>query len=80
MKRESNNIDGISKTKRLPHWITTKLGGGYEVNKNSKKSYKKAIWQEEMKLTRIEDRRQCVVGSNKYPFKSTLKEAWPEKI
>ena len=43
MKRESNNIDGISKTKRLPHWITTKLGGGYEVNKNSKKSYKKAI-------------------------------------
>jgi len=33
-----------------------------------------------MKYTRIEGRGKCVVRSQKYTFKLTLKEARPEKI
>ena len=51
-----------------------KLGRGYKVNGNSKRSYEKAIWQEETKSTRIEDREQHVIRSQKYPFESTRKD------
>jgi len=43
MEREPDNVDEISKTGRISHWITTKLEGGHKVNENSKKSYEKAI-------------------------------------
>jgi len=33
-----------------------------------------------MKSTKIKARRQCVVGSPKYPIKTTFKEARLEKI
>jgi len=58
----------------------TKLGGNYKVDGNSKRSYKKAIWQKEIKSIRIEDRRQYVARSQKYPFKLTLEKARPGKI
>ena len=41
---------------------------------------KPAVWQEKTKPTRTKGRRQCVVESQKYPVKLTLKEAGPEKI
>ena len=44
------------------------------INRNNKKSYKEAIWQEKTKFLEIEARRQYVVGSKKYPIKMTLKE------
>ncbi len=44
------------------------------------KSYKKTIWQEEIKYTRFEEERQNMAESQEYPFKSTLKEVGPEKI
>jgi len=43
MERESDNADRIFKTRRISHWITMKLKGDYEVNRNSKRSYEKII-------------------------------------
>ena len=57
-----------------------KLGGGHKVNGNSKRSYGKAIWQEETKFIRIEGRGQCVVRSQKYIVELILKKAGLEKI
>ena len=80
MEEKPDGANKVSKVRRIFYWTTTKLGEGYKVNGNSKKSYEKAIWQEEMKSTRIEGREQCMVRSQKYTFKLTLKEARPEKI
>jgi len=43
IEREPDGADGISKTRRIPHWTTKKLGRSYEVNGNSKKNYEKTI-------------------------------------
>jgi len=56
------------------------LGRGNKVNRRGSEEYEKTIRQEKKKSTSIEDWRQCVVGEQKYPFKSTLEEAGPEKI
>jgi len=53
---------------------------GNEIDGDSKRSYKIAVWQEKKKSTRIEDRRQCMAGSQEYSFEQTFKEAWPKKI
>jgi len=50
------------------------------VNGNDKRSHKDAIQQEEAKVTRIEEGKQCVAGSQEYSLESTLKEVGPEKI
>ena len=80
MERKIDSADGVSKIRRISQRITKKLRGSYEVNKNSKISYEEAIWQEKEKSTKIASRRQYVVGSQEYSFKSTLKEVEPEKI
>ena len=80
MERKPDIADGISKIGRIPHWTAKKLGRGYKIDGNSKKSYEKTIWQEEMKPIRTKDRRQYVAESQEYPFKQTFKKAWPEKI
>ncbi len=56
------------------------VGSSKEVNENSKRSDKEVIWQEKMKPTRIEGRKQCAVGSKKYSLKQILKKAGTEKI
>jgi len=43
MERKPSSANGISKIRRVSYWTTTKLEGGYEVNRNSKRSYEKAI-------------------------------------
>ena len=43
--------------------IAEKLEESQEVDINSKRSYKKVIWQEKTKSTRIKGRRQYMAGS-----------------
>jgi len=62
-------------SRRLPQWITKKLGAGNQSNGRSTEEYKEAIQQEKKESSRIEGWRPCVVGKQKYPFEPTLKEA-----
>ena len=80
MERKPDSANRISKVRRIPYCTTTKLEGGHKVNRNSKRSYKKTIWQKETKFIRIEDREKYVARSQKYPFELTLEKARPEKI
>ena len=57
-----------------------KLGKGNKVDGKGSEEYENAIQQEKKKSTRIEGQRKYMVRESKYPFKSTLKEAGPEKI
>ena len=43
MEGEFDSIDEVSKTRRIPYRITKKLERSYKVNRNSKRSYEKAI-------------------------------------
>ena len=40
----------------------------------------KKQFNKKTKSIRFEDKRQCIVGSQKYPIESTLKETGPEEI
>ena len=55
MERQSCN------TIRVPHRVIEELGTGYQVNERSTEEYEEAIWQKEMKPTRIKGWRKCVV-------------------
>ena len=62
MKRKPDSTDGISKIRKIPYQTTKKLGWSHKVNRNSKRSYEKTVWQEEMKSTRTKERGQYMVG------------------
>ena len=70
----------VSKIGRIPHRITEELGADHKVNRRDTEEYKKIVWQEEKKPSRIEGWGQCVVGEQKYPIESTLEEAGPKVI
>ena len=70
IERKFDSADRVFKIRRISQRITKKL----------RKSYKEAIWQEKEESTKIASKRQYVVGSQEYLFKSTLKEVGPEKI
>ena len=67
-------------SRRLPHWVTKKLGTGNQSNGRSTKEYKEAVRQEKKKLSGIEGWRQCVAREQEYPFEPTLKEAGQQEI
>ena len=69
------DTNGVSKIRRISYRTIEELGAGHKVNRRGIEEYKETIWQEEKKSSRIEDWRQYVVGEQKYPIKSTLKEA-----
>jgi len=56
------------------------LGSSKNINGKDKRSHKETVQQEKMKPSRVEKRKQHVVGSQKYPFETIFKEAEPEKI
>jgi len=80
MERGPNSKDEITKARRFPQGTAKKLESIKKVNGNDKRSHKDAIQQEEAKVTRIEEGKQCVAGSQEYSLESTLKEVGPEKI
>jgi len=80
MERKSNCQNKITKVGRLYRRIIKKLGYSKKINRNNKKSYKEAIWQEKKESIRTEDKRQYMAGGQKYSIESTLKEVRPEKI
>jgi len=43
MERKPDGANRISKVVRISYWITKKLGGSHKVDRNSKRSYKKAV-------------------------------------
>ena len=63
MERKPDGTDGILKIRKIPYRTIKKLGESYQINRNSKESYEKAIWQEETKSIKTEGWRQCVVRS-----------------
>ena len=73
MEREPNSEDRITKARWFSWSITEKSENNKKVNTNGKRSYKEKIWQEKVKSTEIEERRQYMAGSQEYLFKSTLK-------
>jgi len=80
IEEQSNNRNEITKTGDFSWIIIEKLENSEDVNRKDKKSYKKAVWQEKIKYSGVETRRQCVVGSQKHSDRITFKEAKPEKI
>ena len=68
MERGSNYTNRISKARRILDWFTKELGRSDQNNGNSQRNNKKAIWQEEVKSTRIKGRREYMAGGKKYPF------------
>ena len=54
MERESDSENRITKTERFSWRTTKKLRRSENVDRNSKRSYKEAVWQKEKKFTRIE--------------------------
>ena len=80
MEGEPDNKKRITKTEKLPKRITKELEQSKNIDRYSKRSHKEIVWQEKKEPTRIEDWRQHVVGSQKYPFKVILKEAGPKEI
>ena len=80
MKEKPDCENKITKAGRFSYWITKKLERSNKIDRNSKKSYKKAIQQEKKESTRIQGRRQYVAGSQEYPLKQTFKETQLKKI
>ena len=80
IEERPNNKDRITKTRNFPWETIEKLGSSKDIDGNSKKSHKKAIWQEKMKFTKTKTRRQHIVWSQKYLIGRTFKEARLEKI
>ena len=43
MERKPDGTDGILKIRKIPYRTIKKLGESYQINRNSKESYEKAI-------------------------------------
>ena len=80
MEGQPCGTNRVSKIERISHRIIKELGTGHKVNGRGIEEYEKTVWQEEKKPLRIKGWGQCVVRKQKYPIKSTLKEARPKVI
>ena len=80
MKERPGSKDRITKTRDFPRGTIEELGSSKDINRKDKESYEETLWQEKIKLSRVETRRQHVVGSQKHPVKMIFKEAKWKKI
>ena len=74
IKRWPCGTNRDSKSERVSHGNTKKLETDDKGNRRNLEEHKEAVWQEKTKSSRTQDGRQRVVGKQKYPIKSTLKE------
>ena len=68
MEREPYGIDGVPKTRRIPHRITKKLGGSHKVYESSTRNNEEAVQQEIKELSRVQDWKQHVARKQEYLF------------
>jgi len=78
--RRPNYKDRITQTGDFSWKTTEKLKNSKIINKKDKRSYEETVQQEKAKFSRVETRKQHVVGSKEYSIKVTFKEAEPKKI
>ena len=69
-----------TKTRDFPWRTTKKLENSKDINGKDKRRHEEVVWQEKMKLSRVEARGQYVTRGQKYPIKTTFKKARLEKI
>ena len=80
IEKRFNNKGEITKTRDFPWRTTKKLENSKDINGKGKRRHEEVVWQEKMKSSRVEVREQHVARDQKYPIKTTFKEARLEKI